>query len=268
MFAWLVVVLLCNFIYGEGIRQLTAKTHDELISVGMQLVKYYSPSCHHCQAFAPTYELLGRDALKHGDKIQINELDCSTYFNKCVEQHVTSFPTLMMYEDGKLVEEYNGERSLDALNALLHKYAKLTEKQKQGEQLKQSIPEIHNALYEKASFKVYNTDGKVIDLTRGNIALVESGMWMIDFFSPSCGHCKALEPTWKDFALLMKAKMNVAKVDCSSESLCSDFNIRGYPTIYFVNNGNRKVFSSGRSIQALTDFASKVLRFFYIFVFI
>ena len=55
---------------------------------------------------------------------------------------------------------------------------------------------------------------------------------------------------------------NVAKVDCTTEygkSLCSDFEIRGYPTIYYLPaepeyNGNFYKYESQRSLEGLEKF--------------
>ena len=37
------------------------------------------------------------------------------------------------------------------------------------------------------------------------------------FHAPWCGHCKKLAPVWEEFAVEMKDKLSVAKVDCTAE---------------------------------------------------
>lgn len=61
--------------------------------------------------------------------------------------------------------------------------------------------------------------------------------WFIKFYAPWCGHCKRLAPVWDELHDLHVDELNVAKVDCTSDFgrlLCTDFEIRGYPTLYYL----------------------------------
>ena len=60
--------------------------------------------------------------------------------------------------------------------------------------------------------------------------------WFIKFYAPWCGHCQRLAPTWEEFSRLHSDDINVAKVDCTDpkgQPLCSEMEVRGYPTLLF-----------------------------------
>jgi protein disulfide-isomerase-like protein len=58
--------------------------------------------------------------------------------------------------------------------------------------------------------------------------------WFIKFYAPWCGHCKKMAPAWDELATKTEGKLNVAKVDCTSDKgkpLCAKFEVKGYPTL-------------------------------------
>ena len=87
--------------------------------------------------------------------------------------------------------------------------------------------------------------------------------WFVKFYAPWCGHCKKLAPTWEQLSEDFGDKINVAKVDCTSEAnkqLCKDYDIKGFPTlIYFPaeERYNTEFFGykGTRSIEALVAFS-------------
>lgn len=82
---------------------------------------------------------------------------------------------------------------------------------------------------------------------------------MVKFFSPSCPHCKVLEPVYQDVAKAVREKnvrVVVAEMDCSKNmDVCMDQGITKYPTIKFYKKGNfRAEFNGNRTVEEITNF--------------
>ena len=70
--------------------------------------------------------------------------------------------------------------------------------------------------------------------------LIGQKPWFVEFFAPWCPHCQHLNPIWDELHTRVKDKVNIGRVDCTSpagKTLCSQFSIRGYPTLLFFQAG-------------------------------
>jgi len=98
---------------------------DQEVKEGLTFVKFFAPWCGHCKRLAPTWEEL---ATKLADKngIKVAKVDCTEGNDRnrelCNGQGVTGFPTLNLYKNGELVEEFKGKRTLDDLVAFVNKH--------------------------------------------------------------------------------------------------------------------------------------------------
>ena len=79
----------------------------------------------------------------------------------------------------------------------------------------------------------------VLDATNFNALVLKSkDIWMVEFYAPWCGHCKALEPEYTEAARKLKGQVKLGKVDATVETdLASRFQVKGYPTIKIFNYG-------------------------------
>ena len=61
-----------------------------------------------------------------------------------------------------------------------------------------------------------NFYGNVVDLETG--VTIGDKPWFIECFAPWCPHCKHLKPTWDELYTRNKDRVNVARIDCTSDS--------------------------------------------------
>lgn len=48
--------------------------------------------------------------------------------------------------------------------------------------------------------------------------VLSSKPWFIEFYAPWCRHCQRLHPTWDELYLTRKDQVNIARVDCESDT--------------------------------------------------
>ncbi|PNY26060.1 Uncharacterized protein TCAP_04004 [Tolypocladium capitatum] len=93
------------------------------------LVKYYSPYCPHCMAFAPKYQTTyeyyytskpAEDTtfLKYYD-FRFGMVNCVAYSDLCQERKIKSFPTTVLYENGKTAEALTGGKEMVDLRNII-----------------------------------------------------------------------------------------------------------------------------------------------------
>eukprot|EP00116_Pleurobrachia_bachei_P003780 sb/3464042/ len=85
---------------------------------------------------------------------------------------------------------------------------------------------------------------------------------LIEFYSPYCGHCKALIPLYNELASRAREETSlvISKMDATANSLPRPFTSRGFPTIYFVPKGKSVKpikFEGDRTIEGFIDFMQK-----------
>ncbi|XP_023653541.1 protein disulfide-isomerase A3-like [Paramormyrops kingsleyae] len=88
---------------------------------------------------------------------------------------------------------------------------------------------------------------------------------LIEFYAPWCGHCKSLEPKYKELGEKLSQDPNIviAKMDATANDVPSPYEVRGFPTIYFSPAGqkqNPKRYEGGREVADFISYLKKEAR--------
>lgn len=104
----------------------------------------------------------------------------------------------------------------------------------------------------------------VVVLTDRNFSdFIENNKYvMVEFYAPWCGHCKAMAPEYAAAATELKAldteKVVLAKVDATEENeLAENYQVQGFPTVYFFIDGEHKPYTGQRSKEAIVTWIKK-----------
>jgi thioredoxin 1 len=91
-------------------------TEDVTNSKAPILVDFWAPWCGPCRAVAPILEQL---ALKYNGIAKIGKVNIDENPALAAKFRVMSIPTLILFKDGKPVQQMVGLRSVDELEAML-----------------------------------------------------------------------------------------------------------------------------------------------------
>ncbi|KAK4255082.1 hypothetical protein QN277_008127 [Acacia crassicarpa] len=111
-------------------------------------------------------------------------------------------------------------------------------------------------------FKEPKVDDKdVVVLKESNFSDVvkKNQFVMVEFYAPWCGHCQALAPEYAAAATELKGEnVLLAKVDATEENeLAQEYDIQGFPTVYFFVDGVHKPYNGPRSKDAIVTWIKK-----------
>ena len=164
--------------------------------------------------------------------------------------NVEGFPTIKIFSPSKAKPtDYNGPRtasgivdsSLTAIKSMVK--TKLNPKAKSKSTKSKPKPRSPPS----PSQVVTVTDDDFDEVVLGS-----DDMWLVEFYAPWCGHCKALDPEWKSAAEQLEGSgVRLAAVDATeNEQLAQRFEIKGFPTIkmFGPSDGEQDV---GRSLLSL-----------------
>lgn len=225
--------------------QYDTDNYSEEISRKNHFVMFYAPWCGHCQRLSPIWEQLAEMLNEDDTNVRIAKVDCTVDSKICSEEDVTGYPTLKFFRLGSNVgEKFRGTRDLPSLTSFIN------------EQLRSAD--------EEDTVKVPQPLQGLMELTDDNFDKhVSSGKHFVKFYAPWCGHCQKLAPVWERLAesLEFEPEVTIAKIDCTQfRSICNNFDIKGYPTLLWLEEGKRiDKYQGQRTHEELKLYVNKML---------
>lgn len=250
----------------DGVVLLTKDNWQKEVmqSDSLWLVEFYAPWCGHCKNLAPEWKAAAKQ-LK--GVVKVGAVDMTTDQEVGAPYNVQGFPTLKWFGfDKKNPVDYNSGRDADSIrNFALDKV-----KSEVNSRVKGKKGSSGSSNSNSGNSGGSQADGaEVIVLTDADFDRKVYGskdIWMIEFYAPWCGHCKALQPEWDQAAADMKGQVKFAKVDATeNQQLAQRFQVQGYPTIKYFDYGSKsspaeaKEYPGGRTAADLKAFASDLL---------
>ncbi|XP_022914992.2 protein disulfide-isomerase A3 [Onthophagus taurus] len=96
--------------YGDDDFSSKVSEHDTV------LVMFYAPWCGHCKRLKPEYEKAAEDLIRNDPPVILAKVDCTEAGKEtCNKFSVSGYPTLKIFRNGEMSQEYNGPRDASGI---------------------------------------------------------------------------------------------------------------------------------------------------------
>lgn len=112
LFGAFLLIVLFSLRAREG---FSSSPSDILNNQNKVFVLFYNKNCGHCKELKPVWEKVEANNDNTMTSVDLTNSDAKTE-EVSKKFNITAYPTMLVIENGKVLESYNGERSEDALS--------------------------------------------------------------------------------------------------------------------------------------------------------
>ena len=230
---------------------------------GVVIVEFYAPWCGHCKTLAPEYE---KAAKVLNGVVKIVAVDATAHESLAQKYQIQGFPTIKVFgADKKAPTDYQGQRTADGIiSEAMKQTTSLVKGRKDG---KSSGGKSKSEGKKSKSSGSKGSKSSVVELTDANfnaLVMESNEPWIVEFFAPWCGHCKALAPEYEKAAAELKADgINLGAVDATVHpELAQKYKVKGYPTLKVFPGGPKgkaQNYNGPREKDGIVEYARSTL---------
>ncbi|XP_065060543.1 protein disulfide-isomerase A3-like [Rhopilema esculentum] len=97
---------------------------SEIKDKEIALVEFFAPWCGHCKRLAPEYETAATKLKKNDPPVPLIKVDCTEGGKETCGKHgVSGYPTLKIFKNGKMTQDYEGPRQADGIVGYMKKHS-------------------------------------------------------------------------------------------------------------------------------------------------
>lgn len=218
------------------------------------MVEVYAPWCGHCKELAPIYESFAQQMHDEQRKIKVynfngdaNEIPFdgfdykgfpSIFFLSPTAENIEKVEARTLNEFVRFVND-KGIGKVSAEQTTSAQASKADEKDN-GKTLSELLSGFQS---EPVPTKQTSPVLTVVLKNFMQVVFQEGKSCVLFVYAPWCGHCKAMEAPFEAFAatMLHRKDLVVGKMNGEANALpVSGFNMKGYPTIFYVPEGKKE----------------------------
>ncbi|PLW20651.1 hypothetical protein PCASD_17112 [Puccinia coronata f. sp. avenae] len=221
--------------------QLNENSFDSSIQHGLWFIECYSPFCPHCKHFAPTWiELVDKMKTAATRRLEHGPGGLHRPGRLCIRLDVDYYPQMKLYEDGKFIESYNGDKKVEAIAAYLEQkteaYRSTHHQQQQQQQY--TDPAAPATPAPQSSSHLHPVPDRLVQ------------------------ECRTLAPVWDQVAHLLAKDGNVAVLDCEAPEnadICRAEHAVQFPSFVMYHDGTKVAYSGPKEASSMVEFARKTI---------
>lgn len=223
------------------------------------MLEVYAPWCGHCKKLAPEYERFARKMADEGRTIVVAKLNGDANGIPYGGFEYTGYPTIFYLAPGSADIVKLSERTAEDLHNFVRKNRVPTKPKAEDKEVNPKVgmdKMLEN--FRSEDIPVQQTSPVLTVVLKNFIETVFNDIrhCILMLYAKGCPHCQNMMPLLDSFASVVahREDLSVAKMDGQANDLpISGFEVKGYPTLFFIEAGQKEPAKSFIGSNALSQ---------------